>query len=50
MIKLCAYINVLLTNIGNEKAFYYYIDVIEPMLIGDMSYCDYITYTRITEG
>jgi hypothetical protein len=48
MIKLCAYINVILTNTGNDKAFYYYIDVIEPMLIGEMSYSDYVTYTQIT--
>ena len=50
MIKLCAYINVLLTNINNDKMFYYFVDVIEPMLIGDMNYDEYVTYTMITEG
>ena len=48
MIKLCAYINVLLTNINNDRMFYYFVDVIEPRLVGDMSYNDYVTYTHIT--
>ena len=47
MIKLCAYINVLLTSI-NDNALYFFVDTIEPMLVGDMSYKDYLTYTKIT--
>ena len=46
LVKLCAYINKAITN---DKVFYYFVDVIEPMLIGNMNEEQYIVYTEILD-
>ena len=46
-IKLCAYINLLLTNYASDKVFCYFLDVIEPKLIGDISYEQWVEYETI---
>ena len=50
LIKLCAYVNVLLTTINNDKLFCFYVDTVEPLIIGDMSYKQWVAYTEIVEG
>jgi hypothetical protein len=50
LIKLCAYVNVLLTTINNDTLFCFYVDTVEPLIIGDMSYTQWVTYTEIVEG
>lgn len=46
-IKLCAYINVLLTNYASDSAFCYFVDVIEPKLIGGITYEQWVEYETI---
>jgi hypothetical protein len=47
LIKLCAYVNVLLTTINNDKLFCFYVDTVEPLIIGDMSYSKWLVYDAI---
>ena len=48
LIKLCAYINKALTNLTNDVVVCYFVDVVEPKLIGQMTCEQYETYTSIT--
>ena len=45
-IKLCAYINLLLTNYTTDSMFYYWIDVIEPKILGELTNREYIVYNQ----
>ena len=50
LIKLCAYVNVLLTAINNDRLFCFYVDTVEPLILGDMSYSEWVVYTEIVGG
>ena len=45
-IKLCAKINLLLTNYASDKMFYKWVDVIEPKILGDMTNIECIVYNQ----
>ena len=49
IIKLCALINVMLSKTGNDKLFYYFVDTVEPKLIGGISYEQWVEYETIVE-
>jgi hypothetical protein len=45
-IKLCAYINLLLTNYAADSMFYKWVDVIEPKILGELTNGEWIIYNQ----
>jgi hypothetical protein len=45
-IKLCAYINLLLTDYATDNMFYRWVDVIEPKILGELTNSEWIIYNQ----
>jgi hypothetical protein len=45
-IKLCAYINLLLTNYATDSMFYRWVDVIEPKILVELTNSEWIVYNQ----